>query len=85
MLHVARTVEVLMQHSTAILRGYATCAIVGSPRRYPAGVIFVLFGCHFWQSLAVGLFVSSLYSVLAGIFLAIVKKSEKLDVDLEKD
>ncbi len=75
-----------MQHSTAILRGYATCAIVGSPRRYPAGVIyFVLFGFHFWLSLAVGLFVSSLYSVLAGIFLAIVKKSEKLDVDLEKD
>jgi hypothetical protein len=52
----------------------------------PAGVIyFVLFGFHFWQSLAVGLFVSSLYSVLAGIFLAIVKISEKLEVDLDKE
>ena len=52
----------------------------------PAGIIyFVVFGFHFWQSLAVGLFISSLYSVLAGIFLAIVKISEKLDVDLDKD
>src|SRR5438876_11540203 len=52
----------------------------------PAGVVyFVLFGFHFWQSLAVGIFVSSLYSVLAGILLAIVKISNKLGVDLDTD
>jgi len=38
-----------------------------------------------WQSVAVGLFVSSLYSVLAGVFLAIVKIGEKLNVDLDND
>jgi hypothetical protein len=52
----------------------------------PAGIVyFVLFGFHFWQSLAVAFFVSSLFSVLAGMFLAIVKVAEKLDVDLDRD
>jgi hypothetical protein len=52
----------------------------------PAGVFyFLLFGFHFWQSLAVGFFVSSLFSVLAGIFLAVVKVAEKLNVNLDED
>jgi hypothetical protein len=52
----------------------------------PAGIVyFFLFGFHFWQSLAVAFFVSSLFSVLAGIFLAIGKIAERLDVDLDKD
>ena len=52
----------------------------------PAGIVyFLLFGFHFWQSLAVAFFVSALFSVLASIFLAIVKISEKLGVDLDED
>jgi hypothetical protein len=52
----------------------------------PAGVVyFVLFGFHFSQSLAVGFFVSSLFSVLAGIFLAVVKVAEKLNINLDEE
>ncbi len=52
----------------------------------PAGVVyFLLFGLHLWQSLAVALFVSSLFSVLAGIFLALAKVAKKLDVNLDED
>jgi hypothetical protein len=52
----------------------------------PAGIVyFVFFGFHFWQSLAVGFFVASLYAVLAAIFLSILKIAEKLGIDLDKD
>lgn len=52
----------------------------------PAGIVyFLLWGFHIWQSLAVAAFVSASFSVLAGIFLAIVKVAEKLDVDLDKN
>jgi hypothetical protein len=52
----------------------------------PTGVVyFLLFGFHFWQSLAIGSFVSLLFSLLTSIFLAIVKVAEKLDVNLDED
>ena len=60
--------------------------VLGIIAGIPAAIIyFVLFGFHFWQSLAVGFFVASLYAVLASIFLTVVKIAEKLDIDLDKD
>jgi hypothetical protein len=61
-------------------------SVLGIIAGIPAGIVyFVLFGFHFWQSLAVGFFVASLYAVLAGISLTLVKIAEKLHIDLDKD
>jgi len=60
--------------------------VLGIIAGIPAGIVyFLVFGFHFWQSLAVGFFVASLYALLAGIFRAVVKIAEKLEVDLHKD
>jgi len=60
--------------------------VLGIIAGIPAGIVyFVVFGFHFWQSLAVGFFVASLYAVLAGIFLTLVKIGEKFGIDLHKD
>jgi hypothetical protein len=60
--------------------------VLGIIAGVPAGIVyFVVFGFHLWKSLAVGFFVASLYAVLAGIFLTLVKIAEKLDIDLDRD
>jgi hypothetical protein len=60
--------------------------VLGIIAGIPAGIVyFVFFGFHFWQSLAVGFLVASLYAVLAAIFLTLVKIAEKLGIDLDQD